>query len=429
AIRFTLEMKAEGHARPGLPGSAGGGSESKPLALRVETRLVAVDRVVRSDAQGRPSRALRRVLQAASAINGDVRPTAATLRPEVSLLVEELSDAGSRVFSLGGPLTRQELELVEVPADPLVLGWLLPEGQVAVGSHWKVPESAARALTSYETVAANSLLATLEGLDDAKARIKLSGEVRGAVLGAQGTITCSGVLTFDRAAGLIERLELTRTERRQAGEVEAGLDLKSTLTLERAKAPAPMPAELADSVVQGLPAEFPAERDELLFTAPSGKYALRHDRSWHIYADDTRQTVLKRLERGASIAQCNLALGPVAGKGRHQDLEQFRDDIKRALGARFGRIVEAGALEGADDGVFRYRVAVEGHEGEVGLVWYYYLVASADGEQLLAAFTLGQARAREFADQDVRLIGTLEWKTAARPAEAPGQAPGSGPTD
>jgi len=133
--------------------------------------------------------------------------------------------------------------------------------------------------------------------------------------------------------------------------------------------------------------------------------------------------VLKRLDRGASVAQCNLALGPSAGKGRHQDLDQFRDDIKRALGARFGRIAEAGALEGADDGVFRYRVAVEGHEGEVGLIWYYYLVASPEGEQLLAAFTLGQAKAREFADQDVRLIGTLEWKGAARPGEAPG--PGS----
>src|SRR4029077_17369469 len=139
--------------------------------------------------------------------------------------------------------------------------------------------------------------------------------------------------------------ELTRTERRQPGEVEAGLDLKSTLTLERSRAAGP--PRLAAAVVQALPASFPTERDDLLFISPNGKYTLRHDRSWHIFADDTRQTVLKRLDRGTSVAQCSLALGPSAGKGRHQDLDQFRGDIKRALGARFGRITDAAELEGA----------------------------------------------------------------------------------
>ncbi len=109
------------------------------------------------------------------------------------------------------------------------------------------------------------------------------------------------------------------------------------------------------------------------------------------------------------VAQANLSLGPNAGKGRHQDLEQFRDDIRRALGRRFGQFVGAGEVDGDPAGGFRYKVTVQGHEGDLGVLWDYYLVANPDGEQLLAIFTLADDQAKTFADQDLRLIGSLKW--------------------
>ena len=75
--------------------------------------------------------------------------------------------------------------------------------------------------------------ATLEQLDEAAARIRLKGEVQGSALGGAGTITCEGFLNFDRKAGLVDRLEVNRVESRQPGPVEAGLDVKSTLTVLR----------------------------------------------------------------------------------------------------------------------------------------------------------------------------------------------------
>ncbi|HEV3167693.1 MAG TPA: hypothetical protein VGZ22_27055, partial [Isosphaeraceae bacterium] len=233
--------------------------------------------------------------------------------------------------------------------------------------------------------------------------------IRGAALGGEGSITCSGSYTFDRKAARICHLTLTRTETRQPGPVEAGLDIKSTLTVERR--PISAPPELTESALSALPAALPAELEQLLFVAAEGKYSLRHSRDWHIFSEDTQQSVLKRLDHGELVAQCNLATGPNAGKGRHQDLAQFRDDIRRALGRRFDRVLEAGEVEGPADGTFRYRVAVGGHEGSVGVLWYYYLVANPEGDQLLVTFTLADAQAKQFADQDLQLIGSLEWKT------------------
>ena len=402
STRATVELKAEGTFKPATPP---GSPEPKPLALKVETRLEFDDRVVEVDKEGAPRRSTRKVGRAAATINGDVRPSDSTLRPEVAALVASLKTSGVEVVSLGGPLTRPELDLVQGPGDPLALAALLPAGPVAVGDRWKVGDAAARNLSGYDALASNALEATLDAIDADSARVRLLGTIRGAALGGEGSMACDGAFTFDRKANRVARLVLRRAEARRAGPVEAGLDVKSTLTVIRTDAPGATPP--ADDAA----AEAAAPgRDLLLFTAPDGKFALVHDRDWHLYWDDARQVVLKRLDRGELVAQCNITDGPNAGKGRHQDLGQFRDDLRRALGERFVRLVADGEVEGAPAGGFRHKVSVQGRQGDAGVLWHYYLLANAEGDQLIVTFTLGLAQQAQFADQDLRLIGSLEWK-------------------
>ena len=110
--RVRIELKAQGLLRPGLPpGSVPAEARlPKPRSLDVQTRLIFSERVIeldqgpatasgkvdgsggtadRSESRGRPRKVVRHVLQAASAINGEVRPMATVLRPEVALLVAE----------------------------------------------------------------------------------------------------------------------------------------------------------------------------------------------------------------------------------------------------------------------------------------------------------------------------------------------------
>ncbi|MGE3821359.1 MAG: hypothetical protein AB7I30_18265, partial [Isosphaeraceae bacterium] len=124
--------------------------------------------------------------------------------------------------------------------------------------------------------------------------------------------------------------------------------------------------------------------------------------------------ILKRLnERGESIAQCNLSTGPRAGKGRHQDLGQFRDAVRRGLGSRFSSFLGAGVVGGDPAGHFRYKIGTQGRQGDLGVVWYYYLIASPEGEQVVATFTLAVPSLSTFGDEDERLIGTFRWEPVA----------------
>jgi hypothetical protein len=406
-----VELSAEGMYKPEDPAD---GSKAKSIPLKVKGRLDFVERVQQVDGDGRPRRSIRHVRQAANAINNDIRKIGSEIRSDVSLLVAERRQEGIVVFSTGGPLTRPELDLVQATADTLALPGLLPEKPVKEGDRWFVSDEAAKALSDYDALAANRLEAKLEELTERSARIALGGDIRGAARGGEGVISCKGSFVFDRGAGRISNLTLDRTESRKPGPVEHGLEVKSTLSVDRQAIESP--PELTDTVVAGLTFDGPpAQRELLLLTSPSDKYSLVHDRDWHLVYDDDRQVVLKRLDHGEVVAQCNLAVGPNAGQGKHQDLEQFRGDIQRALGKRFLQFFAAGEVEGAPAGGFRYKVSVLGRERTLEIIWHYYLVASPDGDQLLVTFTLAKEHEKRFADQDGQLIGSLEWKAVPAP--------------
>lgn len=407
AVRVTVGLKAKGQYIPATPPGQSKEQAPKPLALQVESEQEFVERVLATDAQGRAGRAVRRVLKAASAVNGEIRPTASAVRPEVALLVVELKNDAPVVYSPLGPLTRAELEVLQAPGDPLTLQALLPKGPVEVGATWKVGDAAARALSDYDSVSTNSLEGTLESADAETARVRLRGQIRGSVLGGEGTVACEGSFVFDRKAGRISRLGLNRAETRRPGPVEGGLDIKSTLTVTREAAE--IPGELTDATLEKVVLNPGPERELLTFTSPGGKFSLRHDRDWHVYWDDPRLTVLRRVVNGEMVAQCNLASGPNAGKGKHQDPAQFRDDIKKGLGPRFVQFLGTGEVEGPDDGSYRYKVGVEGQQGGFAVVWYYYLLASPAGDQLVGTFTLARDQIKPFGDRDETLVKALRW--------------------
>jgi hypothetical protein len=435
--RVQTELKAKGLYRPGLPpgGTSGEARMPKPLTVEIDTRFIFDERIVESAGtgmvgaarvgqvntaafpaeRGRALRAVRHVIEAGLAVNGEVRMMSALIRPQVRLLVAERRerDGAVVVISPAGPLTWNELELVQGLGDPLTLPDLLPERPVAVGEHWRVRNSGAQALSEYDVVTSNTLDASLESADTGTARIRLTGNIQGAARGGPGKIICEGSLTFDRRSARIDHLDLNRVETRQAGPVEAGLDIKSTLTVNR-QAAEPPPA-LSDAALAGLSLEITPARELLKLEMPGGTATLLHDRHWHMFWEDPKLIVLKRLNGGQVIAQCNLAPGPHAGQGRHQDTTQFRDDIRRGLKKRFVQFLGAGEVDGNPAGGFRYKVGVQGREGQLGIVWYYYLVASPEGEQLLVTFTLAEDHVKAFGDQDLDMIGSLQWHKKLQP--------------
>src|SRR4051812_17501660 len=156
--RVQIDLKARGLFRPGAEQSKirDGAKMPKPLSIEIQTRLAFYERVLdleedsattedaggaqpENPRRGRPRKVARHVIRAAAALNGEIRPKSTSIRPEVALLVAERrrADGPVVVVSPAGPLTRSELELVEVEGDPLALSDLLPPAPVVVGGSWR----------------------------------------------------------------------------------------------------------------------------------------------------------------------------------------------------------------------------------------------------------------------------------------------------
>jgi hypothetical protein len=209
-----IDLKASGLYRPPLPPDSTGPDVKmpKPLDVEIETRVVYRERLLPGPAR----RSARLVRQAASAINGEIRPTARQLRPELALLIASRRevDGSVVVVSPSGSLTRGELELVEALGDTLCLADLLPEKPVKKGDAWTIRKTALWAITGYDAVATNNLQGTVESISDDAVSMTIKGDVKGSFLAAEGTMTCDGRLVFDRRAGLVTGLDQDRTGRR-----------------------------------------------------------------------------------------------------------------------------------------------------------------------------------------------------------------------
>ena len=62
------------------------------------------------------------MVKSVAVVDGEINPQSTVMRPDLATLVAA-NQAGDRssVGSLGGPMTRSELELVQGPGDPLIL--------------------------------------------------------------------------------------------------------------------------------------------------------------------------------------------------------------------------------------------------------------------------------------------------------------------
>lgn len=412
-LQVRASLEAEGRYLPGE------GTEQEPVApieLTVSTRIEAVDQVLTLDAGGLPTRLWRQVEQASVAIGGPepIRPQTIALRPEVSsLIVERASDPNGRVVvaSPQGALTRAELDVMQMPADPVQMLGLLPEGgaEVSVGDAWPVPDAVARSISGYDALASNTVEVTLRSVDEESAEGDLAGSIAGAVLGGEGEMTITGSFRFDRRAGRLASVTIERDERRTPGPVEAGLEFRSTIQIDRSEAA----DEATETTAPKVPDRLPDDWLLLSYTAPDGRYTLQHDRAWHVFSEDDQQVVLRRVEAGTVVVQANLVAGPTVEAGAQPKAERFRDDVTRALGDRFDRMIDAGTVA-APGGEFRYRLAMAGRQGEEPIVWYYYLVSDAKGRQVVAIFTLRASQVERFGRRDQRMIGSLRWLPEGR---------------
>jgi hypothetical protein len=340
------------------------------------------------------------------------------LPPEQRLIVARGDRAGVQSYSPGVSMQRETVDLLEIPGDPLVLTALLPRGAVDAGASWKPSDWAAQMLASLEAIDKLSMNCRLASVDAEKALIEFQGAVSGQRHGANTEVTIQGKLVFNRTLSLIQKASLRYGIKASIGTINPGIDATVDVLVDRSLAASP--GRLTAAVAEAIPLEPPAEELLLRFDAAPWGVKLAHDRKWYVFQallEGTPQVLILRLmEQGSLICQCNVSPIAAAAPGEHTPLERFEADIQRALGDKFKRIATRERIP-SDDGRTLLRVVAEGEmkvmsdKGAVMIptTWIYYLCAGRSGKQVSFVFVIEPAYMPLLAGRDAAMVNSLRF--------------------
>ena len=329
------------------------------------------------------------------------------------LAVVEVTGDEVLLFSPTAPLTRDELDLLEIQANSALLARLLPDKPVALEETWTTDANTLAALLCLDAVSQSDVKSTLRQVDDSVALIELEGSASGAVRGVSSDIQLRGKCNFDLKTRCITWLALSITENRAASHVDPGFEVVARLRI--ALAPVAVRPELAEAAIRELPLDSTTGTTLLALPATQGGFELLHGRDWRMMADRSDVTILRLIQNGDLVAQCNASRLPDLPAGQQVQLEAFQADIQRALGQSFAEFREA-TQETTSDGLRVLRVVASGLASDVTIQWTYYHIADGEGRQVAMVFTMDSRLVEQFAAADRTLVSTFQFTTAKEQA-------------
>jgi len=402
-IRTTLTAVQEGKLV--LPGE---GSKDQKLRLRAEARLVFED----AAPQGTKMR-VRYLEDAAVGVLVQGRKVVRSMREAVRLVAVHLRDGSLLFYSPLGPLTYEELQMLQYPFDPFVFDWFLPEGgRVRAMQRWKLGDEAVRLMLRFEELQQHDLQAVCEQITAEKVTIRIAGTAVGTFAVAPARITVNAVLEYDRAQRLIRQVRAELEESKSPGPVEPGMEGTVRVTLERSLVQA---RHLTPQRLALVPAEPPRTADYLVFEHEGGLFRLYYPRRWRVHFADKSSLVLKWVDREGLVAQCNVVLGHKGSPGTHLEPAKIREQVLKAVGKHRREVLEERTLP-SEGGLWVYRMAIAGVVGKEPVVWHYYTVADRDGQHLYVVFSVPASKASIFGAADLEIVQSLQMP-APRAAE------------
>ena len=322
------------------------------------------------------------------------------------IVVCEITDKGTELFSPQGPLKGEQLLLIEgIPVNTLSLDLLLPNKPVKVGDSWKIPDSALQSFLNVDGVSQHTLEATLTSVADDLAMIEIVGDSQGAYLGALSEMTIQAKYQFDIRAKRVNWVGMLLEEKRSIGVVGPGLDIKARLQVKIS--PLNEPNNLTPEFLK----EFDLKKNDVVsqlrYEDGKGAWRFQHPRSWYMLPDEPNKTMLRMLDKGELVAQCNIVSMPKIDPKYPTQLKKFADDLAKGLEKNSANVVSADESTNFA-GYNELRVILDGSvDGGLPLRWVYYLLTDKEGYQTIVVFVIEAEHLEQFGDSDDKILNSF----------------------
>ena len=381
------------------------------LAMKTVADLAYYQRSTGSD---KDPQAIRYFASSHGNFNIDKGKSSASLGKDNRMIVARLKSVpGQRLqmASVVSMLDQSELELIKNPADPLTYRRLLEKSSVAEGDKWEVDKEALADFLLVDRVLFTDARLMLKTATSTKARVYLMGQVDATIDDVGTSMKVSAIFDIDMKRKMVTDVRLSVNENRQAGQIAPGFEGKSRIDIQL----------IADSSCKYLTPDALKKitksrriKQRLQWKPNEEKFALEYDPRWRMIASESEAAVLRYVDDGDLLAQCNIVQLPSRPATNPLTLDGYKKEVQKIIkGDKNAALIDAKKLTTAT-GLDALRVAFKGIEGGVPVQWIYYHVAADDGRRLTFVFTLEEEIASIFQPSDQRMVNGLSFYIAPK---------------
>lgn len=329
------------------------------------------------------------------------------LREERQLILASQGNrTGERFTSPYGPLSREELELIDVSGGGYPPESLLPSKTVELAETWSLPDDVTAELLRLDKISEGQLTSEVKAITSETVKVDLSGRVQGEVDGVETDIELIGNYQFDRETKLVSWIALVIKEKRAIGYATPGFQV--TARVRSARQAIAKSDGLSDAVLGKLNTR-PGEGDRVLeFVSQDNFFRMGISRRWYLLSARNSSAMLRMVEDGDLLATCKIDQLTRQLPGKHISLDGFRDDVQRALGKNCQQIVSA-SQEVNPQGVRVLRVVAAGEVKKTPIRWIYYHLSNDEGKRLSFIFTHEASLGDRIAGADEAMTHSVEF--------------------
>ena len=391
------------------------GTETRPLTVSGELRYLEQLLAWSPDATT-TTRSLREYQTATAKIQmgeGGIRRELPKAKRSVAA---EIRDGRASMNATDMPLTRNELDLLNVSANSLALDRLLPGRELAEGDGWDHEAAAIGALLGMDHVAVCEVRSVVTGNVNQQVQIRLAGAVHGTIDGAPTEMELRGAYLFHQQFDRITKFNLAIKESRTPSQIVPGLNVVAKVSVTVRPSTKSLDAALTKQL-SDLAGPLPAQ---LRFEAQQHGYRFAHDRGWYVTEEQRDLVALRYLQDSNQTAHCNVTTLPARSAGRETTLSEFERDVRESLGDNL-ETVTASTEWTTSQGHDCLGVVARGQVKAVPIEWRYYLISSPDLPRVSLGVTIEQSQIEKFDDADRQIVESLEL--LSRPANGTAAKP------
>lgn len=359
------------------------------------------------------SRSIRQYKAISSAIAIDDYRVRPKFRRQSTLIVTDLNDARLLLYSPSGPMTSEELELINLQGNLLVLYQLLPDAELETGSTFDARYTTLAKLLGIDEISGGKVTGSVSSLNDSVAVINWTGTVTGAADGVPTDIDLVIATQFNTSTGRFSSVKIRIKESRKTGLARPGLDVVANITLNILNVPET--PTINETLISRLDKPPVRGSDRVILRPVASGFTIYHQRNWSVFVDQPQMCVLRLIKNGELVGQCSISRLPNRDSNQPIAVEKFQSGIIGSLGDQFGQVLDRQQYKEGELQVIR--VAVVGQNGDVPVQWNYYHISNSAGQQAVAVFTFELTNEQLITKHDRSMVSTFAFREL--PAETP----------